>query len=151
MLGGIADIDYGNHGTKIMLKRRIKKASRTEVLKISGRQYLVCKECNDEEVLVSTDIGTVTCGRCVQRMSAPPENRQSAAKSDKPRGWHFKMYFEQNGVVYSKGEIVTDKKEIVKLKKASTETPVLKVKKSTAKVVKKTAVKRNGKNARTTK
>jgi len=151
MLGGIDDIDYGNHGTKIMLKRRTKKASRAEVMKTSGRQYLVCKECNNEEVLVSTDIGTVTCGRCVQRMSAPPENRQSAVKSDKPRGWHFKMYFEQNGVVYSKGEIVTDKKEIAKLKKASVETPVLKVKKSATKVVKKTTTKRNGKNARTTK
>ena len=151
MLGGIADIDYGNHGTKIMLKRRTKKASRTEVMKTSGRQYLVCKECNNEEVLVSTDIGTVTCGRCVQRMSAPPENRQSAVKSDKPRGWHFKMYFEQNGVVYSKGEIVTDKKEIAKLKKASTETPVVKVKKSATKVVKKTTAKRTSKNARITK
>jgi hypothetical protein len=147
MLGGIVDIDYGNYGTKIMLKRRTKKASRTEVLKTSGRQYLVCKECNNEEVLVSMDVGAVTCGRCVQRMSAPPENRQSAVKSDKPRGWHFKMYFEQNGVVYSKGEIITDKKEIAKLKKMSTATPVVKAKK----VVKKTAVKRSGKNARTTK
>jgi hypothetical protein len=84
-------------------------------------------------------------------MSAPPENKQSAVKSDKPRGWHFKVYFEQNGVVYSKGEIITDKKEIAKLKKASTSSPVRKVKKSVTTVVKKTTTKRSGKNARTAK
>jgi hypothetical protein len=144
MLVGIVDIDYGNHGIKIMLKRRIKKASRTEVMKTSGRHYVLCKECSSEEVLVSIEIGAVTCGRCVQRMSAPPENRHSAVKSDKPRGWHFKVYFEQNGVVYSKGEIVTDKKEIAKLKKLSTATPATKVKK----VAKKTVTTRNGKNDR---
>lgn len=137
---------YENYRIKIMLKRRTKKASRTEVMKTTGRQYLLCKECNNEEVLVSTDIGAVTCGYCVQRMSAPPENRQGAGKSDKPRGWHLKAYFEQAGVVYSKGVVVTDKKQIAKLKKASTMVTKVIEKKSTKK-----PTNRNSKNARTTK
>jgi hypothetical protein len=134
-----------------MLKRRIKKATQSEVRKVSGRQYLVCKECSNEEVLVGIDIGAVTCGRCVQKMSSPPENRQSIAKSDKPRGWHFKVYFEQNGVVYSKGEIVTDKKEIAKLKKLQASSPAIKVKKSLPKAVKGKQPRRTAKNARITK
>jgi len=123
-----------------MLKRRTKKASKSVVAKVSGRQYLVCKECNIEEVLVSNDIAAVTCGYCVQKMIAPPVYKEKIVKSDKPRGWHFKMYFEQDGVVYSKGEVVTDKKEISKLKKSVTDTP--------AKSVKKATTKRGTKNAR---
>ena len=53
-----------------MLKRRIKKASKATVSKVSGRHYLVCTECNIEEVLVGTDIGATVCGRCVQKMVA---------------------------------------------------------------------------------
>jgi ribosomal protein S27E len=126
-----------------MLKRRTKKASKAVVAKVSGRQYLVCKECNIEEVLVSNDIAAVTCGYCVQKMIAPPAYKEKVAKSDKPRGWHFKAYFEHEGVVYSKGEVVTDKKEISRLKKSMTDTP--------AKSVKKVTTKRSTKNARTTK
>ena len=127
-----------------MLKRRIKKASKATVSKVSGRHYLVCTECNIEEVLVGTDIGAAVCGRCVQKMVAPPAYKEKVVKSDKPRGWHFKVYFEHGGVVYSKGEVVTDKKEIARLKKSIDVTV-----KSTA--TKKPVKKRGAKNARTTK
>jgi hypothetical protein len=127
-----------------MLKRRIKKASKATVSKVSGRHYLVCTECNIEEVLVGTDVGNVICGQCVQKMIAPPVYKEKVVKSDKPRGWHFKAYFEHDGIVYSKGEVVTDKKEIARLKKSIDVTV-----KSTAT---KTPVKKRGaKNARTTK
>ena len=127
-----------------MLKRRIKKASKATVSKVSGRHYLVCTECNIEEVLVGTDIGAAVCGRCVQKMVAPPVYKEKVVKSDKPRGWHFKVYFEHDGIVYSKGEVITDKKEIARLKKSITATV-----KST--VIKKSVKKRGAKNARTTK
>ena len=127
-----------------MLKRRIKKASRTEVMKTSGRHYVLCKECSSEEVLVSIEIGAVTCGRCVQKLVSPPEYKQKVVKSDKPRGWHFKMYFEHDGIAYSKGEVITDKKEIARLKKSIVETD-----KSTS--TKPQLKKRGAKNARTTK
>jgi hypothetical protein len=127
-----------------MLKRRIKKASKTTVSKVSGRYYLLCAECNIEEVLVGTDIGTVVCGRCVQKLVSPPEYKQKVVKSDKPRGWHFKMYFEHDGIAYSKGEVITDKKEIARLKKSIVETG-----KSTS--TKPQLKKRGAKNARTTK
>lgn len=144
------------------LVRRNKKLSKTEARKITGRRYLICSECGNEEVEVPSDIGRVTCAVCVQKMIAPPSNYKKE-KSDKPRGWHFKEYFEHEGIVYSRGREVTDPEEIKSLKKGSTKE---KVKVKTVKTVKtvkakkvvkvkKTAkpkkVTRGRKNARTTK
>ena len=100
------------------LSRRIKKLTKTAVQKINGRHLVTCKECNLETVEVSESVVAVTCAYCVQKMVAAPAGYVKE-KSDKPRGWHFKMFFEHGGVVYSKGEIVTDAKEIAKLRKAN--------------------------------
>lgn len=102
-----------------MLKRRTKKLTKSMVRKITGTTYMTCKECNEEEVTVPGDTKAVTCAYCVQKMIAPPPNHRKAEKSDKPRGWHFKAYFEHEGIVYSKGKVVSDKKEIIKLKKST--------------------------------
>lgn len=123
-----------------MLTRRIKKLTKSMAVKVTGRQYLFCTECGDEEVEVPADIGKVTCAHCVQKMIAPPESVQSREKSDKPRGWHFKVYFEHDGVVYSRGKIVTDAAEIKLLKNAPLSPAIPKIPK-----------KRGRKNARTTK
>ena len=115
------------------------------IAKLGGRQLLTCKECNDTEVVVSNDIAAVTCAYCVQKMIAPPDNYVKKSEADKkPRGWHLKIYYEKNGVVYSKGEIVTDPVEIKSLKKQSKllATPKPKVKNK---------VSRGRKNARATK
>lgn len=129
-----------------MLNRRIKKLSKSMVTKITGRQYLTCSQCGNEEVEVPADVSKVTCAYCVQKMVAPPEEVRE--KSDKPRGWHFKVYFEHNGVVYSKGQEVTDPEEIARLKKG------LKKSKQFAKATPtktKPTVKRGRKNARSSK
>jgi hypothetical protein len=97
------------------LTRRIKKLSKSMATKISGRRILTCHECNYEEVEVPADIAKVTCARCVQKMIAPP-TYTTTEKSDKPRGWQLKRYFEHNGVVYSRGQIVTDAILIEELK-----------------------------------
>lgn len=114
------------------LTRRIKKLTKSAVQKINGRHTLTCKECNLETVEVSESVVAVTCAYCVQKMIAPPAGYVKE-KSDKPRGWHFKMFFEHDGVVYSKGEVVTDAKEIAKLRKASTKTAKTTVKSPTGK------------------
>lgn len=101
-----------------MLKRKIKKLTKAMFTKMSKTKVLVCKECGAEEVQVSADTKSVTCGYCVQLMVAPPENYEKKEKSDKPRGWHFKSYFEHNGQVFSRGELVTDKQQIAELKKS---------------------------------
>lgn len=129
------------------LTRRIKKLKNTQVKKITGRHVLVCKECNEEEVEVSADIVAVTCAYCVQKMIAAPDGYVKE-KSDKPRGWHFKLYFEHNGVVYSKGKEITDTKLIAKLKKEASAGPKVATKK-TAKT--KNPSTKSKKNARTTK
>ena len=100
-----------------MLTRRTKKLTKSQAVKVTGRKYLLCSKCESEEILVSNDIGKVICPYCVQSMIAPPENYNSHPKSDKPRGWHFKKYFEHEGVVYSRGKEITDKKEIAALRK----------------------------------
>jgi hypothetical protein len=123
-----------------MLTRRIKKLTKSMAIKVTGRQYLLCTECGEEEVEVPADIGKVTCAQCVQKMIAPPESVQSREKSDKPRGWHFKAYFEHDGVVYSRGKVVTDPAEIKLLKNAPPSPATPKIPK-----------KRGRKNARTTK
>lgn len=121
------------------LTRRNKKLSNAEVRKVTGRQYLVCSECNEEEVLVPADIGRVTCAVCVQKMLVPPTGYKKE-KSDKPRGWHFREYFEHNGVTYSKGQEITDPDEIKALKKAAK-----KVATTTKSVVTKTTKKKSAK------
>jgi hypothetical protein len=80
-----------------------------------GRHFLTCSECSVYELESPLDVAKVICARCVQKMAAPPEGVKE--KSDKPKGWHLKRYFEYNGSVYSKGKLVEDKVEIKKLKK----------------------------------
>lgn len=100
-----------------MLTRRTKKMTKRQVSRVTGRIDLSCSVCETEMVTVNADVSKVTCARCVQKLVAPPESVSSQEKSDKPRGWHFKRYFEHNGAVYSKGKEITDKKEIAALKK----------------------------------
>jgi len=127
-----------------MRKRQIKTLSKAQAEAVRGSQYLGCDKCGDD-VLVGTDVGTVICDRCVQTMVPAPELPVAKPKSDKPRGWHFKKYFEHEGVVYSMGEVVTDKSLIVQLKKDQ------KVEKKVVSKTKPKAAKRGRKNARTTK
>jgi len=97
------------------MKRKKSKVTGTSVLSIKiGRQYIPCSECGMDELEVPTDVSKVICSRCVQKMSAPPE--KAPEKSDKPKGWHLKIYFEHNGNVYSRGKLITDSAEIKKLK-----------------------------------
>lgn len=142
------------------LKRRIKKLTKAEIRKVGGRQYLICSECGNEDVEVPSDISRVTCATCVQKMIAPPAGykKDTTTATPRPRGWHFKEYFEHEGVVYSKGKEVTDPEQIAELKKVTKktnaivkETRITKFKKVSKSKVPKTKVKRGRKNARTTK
>ena len=123
-----------------MLTRRTKKLTKSMATKITGRHYLMCVECGLEELEVPADIGKVTCGTCVQKMIAPPEFAASREKSDKPRGWHLKSYFEHEGVIYSRGKVITDANQIKSLKTAPAKILTPKI-----------PQKRGRKNARTTK
>lgn len=124
------------------LTRRTKKLTKSMFKKATGTHILVCKVCGEEELEVNTDVAAVTCGMCVQLMLPPPDNYIKKEKSDKPKGWHFMSYFEHNGIVYSRGIEVTDKDEIVRLKKDAKVT-------GTAKKKKKTVTKRGRKHAKT--
>lgn len=101
------------------LKRRIKKVSSKQLVKISGSKYLICKECKDEEVLVTNDIKAVTCGYCVQLMLAPPDGYKAEKYQNRPRGWHLKSFIELDGKAYVKGVEITDPTEIKKLRKVN--------------------------------
>jgi hypothetical protein len=125
------------------LTRRTKKLTKSMLKKAIGTHYLTCKVCGQEELEVNTNVIAVTCGMCVQLMLPPPDNYIKKEKSDKPRGWHFKSYFEHDGVIYSKGVEVTDADEIKRLKK---EAGISDAPKKVAK--KKTAKKRGQKNVK---
>jgi ribosomal protein S27E len=129
-----------------MLTRRRKKMSKAEVRRVTGRTYLECSACHMEEVEVSTDVTSVVCSVCVQKLVAPPP--KPVQKSNKPRGWHLKPFIELDGVVYSKGVEITDADEIKRLRKESDSTTVVEspppkkpVKKTTKKAAKKTVTK----------
>lgn len=126
------------------LTRRIKKLNTKMVAKIKGRHVLTCKECHEQTVEVSEDIAAVTCADCVQAMILPPVD-PTQKKSDKPRGWHFKILYEQDGIVYSRGQVVTDPAQIAELRKQSSNSVQPKKRPS---IKKKT---RGKKHARTTK
>lgn len=139
----------------MVLRRRTKKLTKAMVRRMTGTTILTCRECNEEEVEVPADTKSVVCAYCVQKWIAPPANyNASKEKSDKPRGWHFKTYYEHNGVVYAKGVEVTDADEIAKLRKehgpkpkktTKATKPVKAVKTVKAKVVAKTKNKKRGK------
>lgn len=93
--------------------------TRGEIARATSSKYLSCKECGYNEVLVREDIKSVVCADCAQRMAAPPDNyvKPGPPSKPKPRGWHLKAYFEMDGVVYSRGQEVTDSEEIKRLRK----------------------------------
>lgn len=77
----------------------------------TGYHELYCYSCQEQAFTVATDIVRVTCGTCVQKIVAPPENysKQASPTAGFPRGWHFKKRFEApNGDVYSFGKLVDD-------------------------------------------
>lgn len=112
-----------------MLKRKVSKSKVTlKQLLREGRKTLVCKECDVHIVEVAPDIAAVTCGYCVQRQCAPPENIKPKQEGEKfPRGWALKArYVHTDGRVFEKGkdtgEVVTPepKKERKKVTKKKT-------------------------------
>lgn len=130
------------------LTRRIKKLTTKTVSKVTGRHLLACKVCNTIYVEVGGDVVAVTCAHCVQRKSAPPDSGIKQ-KSDKPRGWQLKRYFEHNGLVYSKGKLITDTDEIAELQQLSV--PKSTVVNVTPKKRGRPRKNRDNENARTTK
>lgn len=121
-------------------KRKLKKLDTKYIQRSREIKCLSCSECNRDVICVG-DVAAVVCAYCVQKMLIPPKNTTRLVKSNKPRGWHFKAYFEQDGVVYSRGKVVTDLNEISKLKKGSKNSKSATQPKST----------RRKKNARTSK
>jgi rubrerythrin len=127
-----------------MLKRkRNKKISEKEKARLSsngGSKYLLCKKCGITEVRTNNDTFAVTCGICVAMMMGMPELPKQFQKSGKPKGWHFKNYFEHEGKIYSRGVEITDPQKIseLKLQYQSTEPTSLKNKVSKKNKSKKT-------------
>jgi hypothetical protein len=96
--------------------RKVKKTTSLAPKKYNTSFFLECKECS-REIEVRGDIKAVICDWCVQNMLPREKVESRQEKSDKPRGWHFKKFFEHNGVCYSHGEEITDKNEIARLRK----------------------------------
>ena len=100
-------------------RRRTKKLSKSQIRSKMGWQYLPCRECGIDGRVAGDAVGFL-CSHCLQAKVPPPE--EPTKPSGRPRGWHFKKYFEFEGRVYSKGEEITDKKQIAKLKREAKKT-----------------------------
>jgi hypothetical protein len=127
----------------MLKRRRTKKISKAEARKMkAGTQILTCKVCGITRVKTNTDTVAITCAICVSTMVAEPEQPKYLTKtSGKPRGWHFKNYFEYEGKVYSRGVEITKQSDIKKLREEGNPT-----KKSSA-TKKTTKRKTNGNNS----
>ncbi len=94
-----------------MLKKKVTKVT-TSLKKLlsEGRKALVCKECEKHIVEVAPDIKAVTCGYCVQRQVAPPNNIKPKSEGEKfPRGWALKArYVHTDGRIFIKGKDTGD-------------------------------------------
>jgi hypothetical protein len=134
-----------------MLKRRIQKVAKAlQNLFKSGKntkKLLVCKECDKVEVEVAHDISAVTCGYCVQRQVAPPENLKPKEPGEKfPRGWALKAtYIHTDGRIFEKGTDTGRKYEPTDAGKVKKETPVKVPKKKKIATSKKKVIKKNTK------
>lgn len=100
-------------------RRRSKKLTKEQIRSRSSWQYLPCRECGVRGRVAGDAIGLL-CSNCLQAKIPPPE--EPTKPSGRPRGWHFKLYFEFEGKIYSKGEEITDKKQIAALKKEAKKT-----------------------------
>jgi hypothetical protein len=87
----------------------LRKYSRTTAL-------ITCKKCQKHQVRTNSDVAWVICKFCVQEMVGMPEEAYSRVKTGRPRGWHFKKFFEHDGVVYSYGKEVLDDADIEALR-----------------------------------
>jgi len=106
-----------------MIRRKVQKVS-AELKKSyrkGMRKYLICKECNLHEVLVSFEIGTVTCGNCVQKMVGAPAGITPKSADEKfPRGWALKAeYVHTDGRVFERGKDTGTVIEVQKPKRKS--------------------------------
>lgn len=82
----------------------------TEYLNNHYIQDLNCKSCGAVVENLSSDVGAVTCDRCVQRLVAPPEMPVSKYNIEiRPRGWHLKKeYISPSGKMYEYGKEVSN-------------------------------------------
>lgn len=129
------------------LKRRIKKLSKSMRIKATGRVILTCSICEKNDIEVPADISHVTCGRCVQAMVAPPEEPNKKIKSTRPKGWQFKRLYEEDGLVYSRGKLISDPELISELRNP---VKVVKPAKTTVKAKSQTGKKRGRPRKNTT-
>jgi len=90
-------------------------SKQTKLVK-EGWINVICKVCNMRTVRVPESTLRVTCPYCVQERVGMPET-PGYVSTGRPRGWHFKKYFEFEDKVYSRGKEVKDPEKIKKLKK----------------------------------
>jgi hypothetical protein len=92
-----------------MNKRRRSGKSADNLLKLNRTTALItCKTCQKHQVRTNSDVAWVICKFCVQEMVGMPAEALPRVKSDRPRGWQRRRYYEYNGVVYSRGKEVSD-------------------------------------------
>jgi len=107
-----------------MKRKRVTKKMIKSSQKIFGKdpKTMECSKCFDLVMNVDAGASLVICGRCVQRMVAPPEALTKPVKEKRPRGWQFrKEYTSPSGKIYHYGKEVknNDQKTTKEVAKSS--------------------------------
>jgi hypothetical protein len=106
------------------MTRRKKTTSGGDVKKyIHGTEMVTCRECNRHQEKTYAGAAWVICRFCVLKMVGSCGDAPIDTTPPKPRGWHFKKFFEHEGVVYSYGKEVIDDDIIENLRGESSATP----------------------------
>lgn len=87
-----------------MIRRKIKKFTGT-LSRARKTKELPCRECREEYVEVTADIGSVVCADCVQKMIVAPPAPKVPVGEGFPRGWHLKLHFvAPDGRIFVRGQ-----------------------------------------------
>ena len=74
-------------------------------------KWLICSNCNIEEIKVDEDVVSIICGRCTQKLVEPPQmilkerQEEKEKRLKRPRGWQFmKEFVDSEGNVFYRGK-----------------------------------------------
>lgn len=91
----------------------LKKARKNAKVRIVEKENIWCCQCGDGPFISDSDVHDLVCGHCMVLEVMAMEKEEAGEKIDRseyPRGWHLRKYFEApDGRVYEKGKEVNSK------------------------------------------
>ena len=101
-----------------MPRKRKSRKNEHRLRSANELKWFKCSVCKRKKIKTYESVKSVTCSRCLMVEIGLPETPEYLLRGQgKPRGWHFRRFFEYEGKVYSFGTEVLEKREIDRLRK----------------------------------